>query len=206
MYKIFLLAVSTCSLAAVSFIRCLAIWTDNKCRLLEHHKRCLTVIWILPTLTLLIFYYYFWSDDRHIRSSYVCSFFCGISSMQRYNLNQNKYTKQIDRQTFLNHTTSILTKNMLDESRYVHDLTLLTEEQFELLEIPKYSQDVVYTAEQAYTTPTWMFVLPPSLFNYVPLGILVVSYCMIWVKIKRSNDRIEGMVAFNKHKNEVRIA
>ena len=126
--------------------------------------------------------------------------------MQSYNLNLNKFSKQIEKQTFSNHSTSKLTKNMLDESKYVHDLTLLTEEQFELLEIPKYSQDVVYTAGRAYTTPTWMFVLPPSLFNYVPLGILVVSYCMIWVKIKRSNDRIEGMVAFNKHKNEVRIA
>ena len=54
-----------------------------------------------------------------------------------------------------------------------------------------------------YVIPNWMFVLPPSLFNFVPLGILVISYCMIWVKIKRSNHRIEGMVAFNKQKNEV---
>ena len=196
---------STCSLAAVSFIRCLAIWTDNKCRLLEHHKRCLAVIWTLPTITLLIFYYNFWSDDRHIRSSYVCSFFCGISSMQSYNLNLNKYSKQIERQSFLNHSTSKLTTNMLSESEYLHDITLLSEEEVELFEIPKDSQDLVYKSDQAYTTPTWMFVLPPSLFNYVPLAILVVSYCMIWVKIKRSNVRVEGMVAFNKHKNEVCI-
>jgi hypothetical protein len=54
-----------------------------------------------------------------------------------------------------------------------------------------------------YVIPNWMFVLPPSLFNFVPLGVLVISYCMIWVKIKRSNHRIEGMVAFNKQKNEV---
>ena len=95
---------------------------------------------------------------------------------------------------------------MLGESEYLRDITLLTEEEVELFEIPKDSQDLVYKSDQAYTTPTWMFVLPPSLFNYVPLAILVVSYCMIWVKIKRSNDRIEGMVAFNKHKNEVPIA
>ena len=95
---------------------------------------------------------------------------------------------------------------MLGESEYVHDITRLTEEDVELFEIPKDTQDMVYKYDQAYTTPTWMFVLPPSLFNYVPLGILVISYCMIWVKIKRSNDRIEGMVAFNKHKNEVSVA
>ena len=123
--------------------------------------------------------------------------------MQSYNLNLNKFSKQIEKQSFLNHSTS--TKNFLGESEYQHDISLLTEEEVELFEIQKHSQDVVYKSDQAYTTPTWMFVLPPSLFNYVPLGILIVSYCMIWVKIKRSNVRVEGMVAFNKHKNEVCI-
>ena len=125
--------------------------------------------------------------------------------MQSYNLNLNKFSKQIERQSFLNHSTSKLTKNILGESEYQHDISLLTEEEVELFEIQKHSQDVVYKSDQGYTTPTWMFVLPPSLFNYVPLGILIVSYCMIWVKIKRSNVRVEGMVAFNKHKNEVCI-
>ena len=103
--------------------------------------------------------------------------------MQSYNLNLNKHSKQIGRQSFLNHSTSKLTTNMLSESEYLHDITLLSEDEVELFEIPKDSQDLVYKSDQAYTTPTWMFVLPPSLFNYVPLAILVVSYCMIWVKI-----------------------
>ena len=64
-------------------------------------------------------------------------------------------------------------------------------------------QHILPAKDIEYVFPNWVFVLPPSLFNFVPLGILVISYCMIWVKIKRSNHRIEGMVAFNKHKNEV---
>merc|ERR1719273_840294 len=79
-----IIAVASCSLAAVSFIRCLAIWTDNKCRLLERHKTCLAFIWTIPAIALLAFYNSNWSDERHIRSSYVCSFFCGINSMRQY--------------------------------------------------------------------------------------------------------------------------
>ena len=54
-----------------------------------------------------------------------------------------------------------------------------------------------------YFIPTWAFIIAPSVFNFGPLCVLVISYCMIWVKIKRSNHLIQGMVAFNKHRNEV---
>ena len=83
--------------------------------------------------------------------------------------------------------------------------TTRNSETFNSLEISKPNQNIINHSDEDYDIPTWLFVLPPSLFNYVPLCILIVSYCMIWVKIKRSNVRIEGMVAFNKHKNEVRV-
>ena len=201
----FLSAVSSCSLAAVSFIRCLAIWTDNKCRLLEHHKTCLTFIWIVPTFVLLIFYYYFWSDDRHIRSSYVCSFFCGISAMQNYNVKYNERFDEIENEQLSNISTSLLTTNILNEDEYIPEIVDSATGGLGSLEIFKANQNIINHSDEEYEIPTWLFVLPPSLFNYVPLCILIVSYCMIWVKIKRSNVRIEGMVAFNKHKNEVRI-
>ena len=57
--------------------------------------------------------------------------------------------------------------------------------------------------DQHLIFPTWAFILIPSLFTWVPLCIMLTSYCMIWMKIKRSNREIEGMIAFNKHQKEV---
>ena len=46
----------------------------------------LIFIWLLPASVLFLFYNNFWSSDEHIRSSYVCSFFCGKHSMRTYQL------------------------------------------------------------------------------------------------------------------------
>ena len=167
-------AVASCSLAAVSFIRCLAIWTDNKCRLLERHKTCLAFIWTIPAIALFAFYNSNWSDERHIRSSYVCSFFCGINSMRQY------------RNPMPENPKALINKS------YIHNMTITDMEDY--LDEDNHNKGIV---------PGWLFIIPPTLFHFIPLCILVVCYCMIWVKIKRSNDGIEGMVAFNKHKNEV---
>lgn len=75
---------------------------------------------------------------------------------------------------------------------YIHNVTITDMEDY--LDEDNYNKTNV---------PGWLFIIPPTLFHFIPLCILVVCYCMIWVKIKRSNDGIEGMVAFNKHKNEV---
>ena len=75
---------------------------------------------------------------------------------------------------------------------YIHNMTITDMEDY--LDEDNHNKGIV---------PGWLFIIPPTLFHFIPLCILVVCYCMIWVKIKRSNDGIEGMVAFNKHKNEV---
>ena len=82
-------------------------------------------------------------------------------------------------------------KALINKS-YIHNMTIKDMEDY--LDEDNHNKGIV---------PGWLFIIPPTLFHFIPLCILVVCYCMIWVKIKRSNDGIEGMVAFNKHKNEV---
>ena len=82
-------------------------------------------------------------------------------------------------------------KALINKS-YIHNMTITDMEDY--LDEDNHNKGIV---------PGWLFIIPPTLFHFIPLCILVVCYCMIWVKIKRSNDGIEGMVAFNKHKNEV---
>ena len=125
--------------------------------------------------------------------------------MQNYNVKYNERFDEIEIEPLSNISTSLLTTNILNEDKYLQEIAGSATEGFNSLEISKLNQNTINHSNEDYDIPTWLFVLPPSLFNYVPLCILIVSYCMIWVKIKRSNVRIEGMVAFNKHKNEVRI-
>ena len=197
---IYFLAVSCCSLAAVSFIRCLAIWTDNKCRLLEQPKTCLVFIWIVPATALFVFYNSVWSEESHIRSSYVCSFFCGINSMQSYNLDVISNSNVLSNITFSDNNTQENTFYGALKDEYNKKIPT---NYIELSSIEGENRQHLEPHVRKNRTPTWIMVILPSLFNFVPLCVLVISYCMIWVKIRRSNDQIEGMVAFNKHKNEV---
>lgn len=125
--------------------------------------------------------------------------------MQNYNVKYNERFDEIENEQLSNISTSLLTTNILNEDEYIPEIVDSATGGLGSLEIFKANQNIINHSDEEYEIPTWLFVLPPSLFNYVPLCILIVSYCMIWVKIKRSNVRIEGMVAFNKHKNEVRI-
>ena len=65
-------------------------------------------------------------------------------------------------------------------------------------------EDTNTHAEYTENQLNWLYIAIPALFNWVPLAIMLISYCLIWVRIRRSNNSIEGMVAFNKHQNEVR--
>ena len=125
--------------------------------------------------------------------------------MQNYNVKYNERFDEIENEQLSNISTSLLTTNILNEDEYIPEIVDSATGGLGSLEIFKANQNIINHSDEEYEIPTWLFVLPPSLFNYVPLCILIVSYCMIWVKIKRSNVRIEGMVAFNKHKNEVRV-
>ena len=125
--------------------------------------------------------------------------------MQNYNVKYNERFDEIENEQLSNISTSLLTTNILNEDEYLQEIVVPAKGGLGSLEISKPNQNIINHSDEDYDIPTWLFVLPPSLFNYVPLCILIVSYCMIWVKIKRSNVRIEGMVAFNKHKNEVRV-
>ena len=106
---------------------------------------------------------------------------------------------------FYNLTSKNNVHILLEESRSQKRIPTATSDEYsETWENHKEeTQQIVQERDLESVSPNWVFVLPPSLFNFVPLGILVISYCMIWVKIKRSNHRVEGMVAFNKQKNEV---
>lgn len=65
----------------VSVIRCAGIWTNNNCCLLRWTGRMISLTWLLPMITNTYFIYLRWGSTEHIRTGYICWYFCGIQPM-----------------------------------------------------------------------------------------------------------------------------
>ena len=149
---------------------------------------------------LFLFYNNFWSSEEHIRSSYVCSFFCGRHSMRTYQFRSDilKWKQQNSSQFAYQSNLSETTSEQLGQD---DNVVLPSDEYYSTLD--NGLMKTIYPSAEDRRLHTWFFIVTPSLFNWVPLCIMLICYCLIWVKIKRSDSVIQGMVAFNKHKNEV---
>ena len=74
-------ATSWIGLAMVSAIRCMGIWTNNKCYLLKFTKSFISGIWLVPSISVTYFLYSSWGSEAHIRTGYICWYFCGVEEM-----------------------------------------------------------------------------------------------------------------------------
>ena len=68
-------------LAMVSVIRCVGIWTNNTCFILRYTKTLICMTWVIPILSISHTLYGNWGSDEHIRTGFVCWYFCGIKHM-----------------------------------------------------------------------------------------------------------------------------
>ena len=123
--------------------------------------------------------------------------------MRTYNADSYQYSAEWQNVSHIFNSTLINATDEYQENRNEGSLRVRPHEYLDSFNDQNEEIRDIGGKNEQYDVPTWMYVVTPSLFNWVPLCVLLVSYCMIWVKIKRSNVRIEGMVAFNKHKNEV---
>ena len=65
----------------VSVIRCVGIWTNNTCFILRYTKTLICMTWVIPILSISHTLYGNWGSDEHIRTGFVCWYFCGIKHM-----------------------------------------------------------------------------------------------------------------------------
>jgi hypothetical protein len=65
----------------VSVIRCAAIWTNAKCTLLKWTGSLIAMTWLLPIISITYFLHGSWGSEEHIRTGYICWFFCGVREM-----------------------------------------------------------------------------------------------------------------------------
>ena len=75
------LATSWLGLAMVSVVRCAGIWTNNKCCLLQWTKSIIALTWLLPFTNITYAMYFRWASEEHVRTGYICWFFCGVKHM-----------------------------------------------------------------------------------------------------------------------------
>jgi len=76
-----ILATSWLGLAMVSVVRCAGVWTNNKCCLLDWTKTIISLTWLLPMTNITYFLTLRWSSEEHVRTGYICWFFCGVKEM-----------------------------------------------------------------------------------------------------------------------------
>jgi len=76
-----LLVTSWLGIAMVSVIRCVGIWTNNTCFILRYTKTLICMTWVIPILSISHTLYGNWGSDEHIRTGFVCWYFCGIKHM-----------------------------------------------------------------------------------------------------------------------------
>ena len=74
-------ATSWLGLAMVSVVRCAGVWTNNKCCLLDWTKTIISLTWLLPMTNITYFLTLRWSSEEHVRTGYICWFFCGVKEM-----------------------------------------------------------------------------------------------------------------------------
>ena len=74
-------ATSWLGLAMVSVVRCAGIWTNNKCCILDWTKTIISMTWLLPMTNITYFLTMRWSSEEHVRTGYICWFFCGVKEM-----------------------------------------------------------------------------------------------------------------------------
>ena len=65
----------------VSVVRCAGVWTNNKCCLLDWTKTIISLTWLLPMTNITYFLTLRWSSEEHVRTGYICWFFCGVKEM-----------------------------------------------------------------------------------------------------------------------------
>ena len=80
--QIFIFSVTSwLGIAMVSVIRCVGIWTNNTCFILRYTKTLICMTWVIPILSISHTLYGNWGSDEHIRTGFVCWYFCGIKHM-----------------------------------------------------------------------------------------------------------------------------
>ena len=80
-FSFILKATSWLGLAMVSVVRCAGVWTNNKCCLLDWTKTIISLTWLLPMTNITYFLTLRWSSEEHVRTGYICWFFCGVKEM-----------------------------------------------------------------------------------------------------------------------------